>query len=300
MAYRRPTYRRTRRSTRRYAPRKTYSTRRTRPTYRRPIRRTRIRTVSNRRILNVSSVKKRDTMLAYSNVVSPRNDENTTYANSPAFLQAVTGTTRNTFLFPWVATARGITNTKEAPDRNSQTVYMRGLKERIEIQTNSGAPWQWRRICFTRKSGILATSTTFAPYHFTSSGYVRTVNQLPTTQPFIGDIFDGAQLKDWNDYFNAKLNRDLITVMYDKTVSIQSGNASGILRKFTRWHPMNHNLTYGNEEDGADEAQAHYSTFARHGMGDYYVFDIFQSGYGATATDILSFNPQATLYWHEK
>lgn len=239
-------------------------------------------------------------MLGYSNVVNPRNDGNTTYAVSPAYLQAVTGTTKNTFIFPWCPTARSSTTFQEPTDRNSQTCYMRGLKERIEIQTNSGAPWQWRRICFTRKGATLATSTTFAPFLFTSNGYVRIVNQLPSSQPFLGDIFDGSQLVDWNDYFAAKVNTKLVTLKYDKTISIQSGNASGVLRSFSRWHPMNHNLIYADEEAGGDETTGSYSTLGRAGMGDYYILDIFQSGGGATTSDVLSFNPQATLYWHEK
>nr|QCX29486.1 capsid protein [Plant associated genomovirus 5] len=299
MAYRRPTYRKTRPYTRRYASRKTYSVRRSRPVYRRPIRKRRL--MSTRRILNASSTKKRDTMVSYSNVVSPRNNENQTYAVSPAFLQAYTGTTRNIFIFPWVATARTSTNTKEVTDRNDQTSYMRGLKERIEIQTNSGVPWQWRRICFTRKGGTLPSTSTFKPYEFTSQGYVRVVNELPQTgTTFLNDLFDGGQLIDWNDFFNAKLNRDLVSVKYDKTVSIQSGNASGVLRRYTRWHPMNHNLTYGDEETASTFNGSVYSTLGRRGMGDYYVVDIFVSGGGAGTTDILSFNPQATLYWHEK
>jgi len=239
-------------------------------------------------------------MLSYTNVVSPRNAGNTTYAVSPAFLQAVTGTVKNTFIFPWCCTARDMTNTSEMTDRNTQTVYMRGLKERIEIQTNSGVPWQWRRICFTRKAGQLTSSTTFAPFLFTSNGYVRVVNELPATQPFVGDLFDGKQLVDWNDYFAAKVNTNLVTLKYDKTISIQSGNASGVLRSYSRWHSMNSNLTYADEEAGADEATLPYSTLGRKGMGDYYIVDIFQSGGGATTNDILSFNPQATLYWHEK
>lgn len=298
MAYRRPTYRRTRRSTRRYAPRKTYSTRRSRPTRRPPYRKRRVMTT--RRILNASSTKKRDTMIGYSNVVSPRNDANTTYAASPAFLQAYTGTDRNIYIFPWVATARTATASKEAPDRNNQTCYMRGLKERIEIQTNSGVPWQWRRICFTRKGAQLTSTTTFKPFEFTSNGYVRVVNQLPNTSTFLNDIFDGGQLREWNDFFNAKLNRDLVSIKYDKTISIQSGNASGVLRRFTRWHPMNANLTYLDEELGDTEFTSAYSTNGLRGMGDYYVVDIFLSGGGAGESDRLSFNPQATLYWHEK
>lgn len=256
--------------------------------------------MTTRRVLNVSSTKKRDLMLSYSNVISPRNDANTSYALSPAFLQAVTGPTQNLFAFAWCATARNSTTTTEPTDRNSLTCYMRGLKERIEIQTNSGVPWQWRRICFTRKGAWFTPSTTFTPYSYTSNGYVRVVNQVPASSTLFADLFDGANTIDWNDVFAAKVNNNLVSVKYDKTVSIQSGNASGIVRVFSRWHGMNSNLTYADEEYGGDDSTAAYSTLGRKGMGDFYVVDLFQAGVGATSSDILRFNPHATLYWHEK
>nr|QJB18703.1 MAG: capsid protein [Genomoviridae sp.] len=297
MAYRRPTYRRTRRSTRRYAPRKTYSTRRSRPTYRRTYRKRRV--MSTRRVLNITTTKKRDIMASYTNVVIPRNDGNTTYTADAALLQAYTGTTKNVYSFLWCATARSSTTSPEETDRNDSRTYMRGLKERIEIQTSSGAPWQWRRICFSKKGSFYPVSTTFAPYYFTSNGYTRTVNQVPTGY-LATELFDGGQNKDWLDLMSARTNRRLITVHYDKTISLQSGNASGVLQVFNRWHPMNKTLLYQEEESGGDTSGAVYATQGRIGMGDYYVVDIFQSGGGATATDQLSFMPQATLFWHEK
>lgn len=295
MAYRRPTYRRTRRSIRRYTPRKTYSTRRTpRPTYRR-----KRRVMSKKRILNISSTKKRDVMLGYSNVIIPRNDANTTYTASPAFMQAVTGTTKNTYIFAYCPTARASTTATEPTDRNSQTCYMRGVKERIELATNTGIPWQWRRICYTKK-GPYAVSATFDLQAYTSNGYVRMMNQVPNGSTLFDHLFEGGQLKDWNDFFAAKVNNKLVTLKYDKTVTIQSGNSNGVIRSYRRWHPMNHNLVYGDEENGGDEATSYYSTLGKPGMGDYYIVDIFQAGPGGATTDQMSFNPQATLYWHEK
>ncbi|QCX29474.1 capsid protein [Plant associated genomovirus 5] len=299
MAYRRPTYRRTRPYTRRYAARKTYSARRPRSIYRRTYRKRRP-LMSKRRILNITSEKKRDTMRVYTNVVTPRDDAGTTYDAKPAILEAFTGTstTPNLYTFLWCATARVAINSTDVCDRNDPYTYMRGLKERIEIPS-SGAPWQWRRICFTKKGSFYPTTNSFRAYQFTSDGSVRVVNQI-TNGYLYGELLDGVVGKDSIDPFSAKLNNQLLDIKYDKTISIQSGNDKGCLQVFKRWHPMNKTLLYQDEENGGDFNTAAYSTQSRQGMGDYYVVDIIQSGGGATKTDQLSFNPQATLYWHEK
>ena len=63
---------------------------------------------------------------------------------------------------------------------------------------------------------------------------------------------------------------------------------------------MNHNLVYGDDEVGGQEATTLFSTEGKAGMGDYYVVDLFQPSFGAGESDTLYFRPQATLYWHER
>ena len=62
---------------------------------------------------------------------------------------------------------------------------------------------------------------------------------------------------------------------------------------------MNKNMVYANDENGEGETLDVISTASKHGMGDYYVVDFFNAN-GGTASDLLDFNPEATLYWHEK
>ena len=73
--------------------------------------------------------------------------------------------------FIWCATARdrtaGVSGSPNANSvRESDLVFMRGLKERITIATDSDMSWRWRRICFTKKgpngltNPIYALSTT--------------------------------------------------------------------------------------------------------------------------------------------
>lgn len=101
--------------------------------------------MTKKRVLQITSTKKKDTMLCYSNTTAASPQGGTTYAASDAVL-----TGGNFYVFPWIASARPGTlsggsaaNPIMEADRTSTTCFMRGLKERIEIQTNSALSWQW-------------------------------------------------------------------------------------------------------------------------------------------------------------
>lgn len=246
-------------------------------------------------------------MLVSTNVTASAPFGSTTFTNSTAVL--VGG---NTYIFPWVATARDNTigttpgNVFNAADRTATTCFMRGLKERIQIQTSSGMPWQWRRICFTMKGDdiTLLNESGYKLQLETSNGWARVVSNTGVASNLYNAIapllFKGASGVDWNNLFNAKIDNTRVSIKYDKTTPIRSGNASGMMKEYIRWHPMNKNLVYDDDENGEKEDEAIYSVDGRQGMGDYYVIDIIAAGTGATSTDQLSFNPSATLYWHER
>lgn len=307
--YRRP-FRRTRaerksggRSTRRsYGKKRTY-------------RKKASRGMSKKRILNLTSRKKRDTMLPVSQASSSATPSTGAIAvtNAPGNGGTVT-------IFPWICTARdnstavngGETATIfDASSRTATTCYMRGLKESIEIQTSSGVPWQWRRVCFTTKDpgATLATGGGgISGFFENSNGFQRLVYNVTsgTTADALAlttlrnILFKGSLGIDWIDYFTAPLDTARVTVKFDKTRTISSGNTSGCIRKYPVWHAMNHNLVYDDDELGSVEGANYFSVASKAGMGDFYVVDFFQPGKGSTSTDQLSFEPQATLYWHEK
>lgn len=246
-------------------------------------------------------------MLVSTNTTASTPSGGTTFTNQTAVL--VGG---NTYIFPWVATARDNTigtssgNVFNTADRTATTCYMRGLKERIQIQTNTGMPWQWRRICFTMKGdGIYVwNETAYKLAQETSIGWARVVSNTGTASNLynymIPLLFKGQRDVDWNNPFNAKTDNSRLSIKYDKTVSIRSGNAQGMMREFQRWHPMNRNLVYDDDENGEQKAESTYSVTGKAGMGDYYVVDIIAAGSGSTSSDQMSFNPSATLYWHER
>lgn len=208
-------------------------------------------------------------------------------------------------------TTNGIT---DPADRTSSTCYMRGYKENLRIQSNSGLPWLHRRICFTYKGPVFTSLLTsdltpvqpFKPYVDTSIGMSRQwfnlqVNNNPlTVENFNGIIFKGARGYDWSDVMTAKVDPSRITVKSDITRKLISGNGNGHFSDRKLWYPMNHNLVYDDDEIGAQETTSYYSTDAKAGMGDYYVVDYIVPGLGGSASDVINLSCTATLYWHEK
>jgi len=184
---------------------------------------------------------------------------------------------------------------------------MVGLKEAIEIQVSTGMPWQWRRICFTFKGPLgLTYDSGTAIATETSNGWVRVVNQIAGDpgggQQYIlfEKLFKGQNTSDWNDVMTAKVDNTRVTLKYDSTVSLASGNEDGFIRKYNRWHSMRKTLVYDDDELGGASTARTLSTEGKAGMGDYYVLDMFRARQGSATTDQLSFRPEATLYWHEK
>lgn len=261
--------------------------------------------MTKKRILNVTSTKKRDTMVPYSNVTASAPNGSATYTVGPATL-----TGANNYVFGWVATARqeasstGNTSTiVQESSRTATTCYMRGLSENIQVVTNSGLAWEWRRICFKfRGSDIIRdTSGNFQWAQLTSQGYVRTVSQFNAPVGTLQSaLFKGTQGQDWTNFMNAPIDTRRVELAYDKKCYIESGNASGLIRTFKRWHPMNKNLVYNDDESGGDELSAAFSVQDKRGMGDYYVIDIIFPNPSGTVSDVMTFSPNSTLYWHEK
>lgn len=274
--------------------------------------------MSKRRILNTTSLKKRDTMLCYTNSTSASQSGSNSYQQAPAVINGgLPDSTAAAFL--WCATTRdntlntagGLGNRFTQATRTSTTPYMVGLSEKIEIQCNTGMPWQWRRICFTMKGlPLVANNTTSGSAFYnaiqTNYGFTRVMNQIPGNPgsnpmyALLVVLFKGQVNSDWNDPMTAPTDNSRVTIKYDKTVTLASGNEDGFIRSYKRWHPMKKTLVYDDDEVGGNEQAASYSTEGRAGMGDYYVLDFFRARQGSATSDQLTVRPESTLYWHEK
>lgn len=213
------------------------------------------------------------------------------------------------YFFTWCPTARARqagSDPTSVTNRESDTVFIRGLKENITFRTvasgtNGAACWLWRRVVFTTK-GLAAAQGTSIDYLYTSSGYVRLLADQNTSSfgsVISALIFQGNFGTDWNDLMTAKTDNTRVTIHYDKVRRLAPGSASNQIWRYKMWHPFNKNLVYNNEENGPNETNQVYSTLGKPGMGDAYVVDMFTCATNSS-TETLAFNPEACLYWHEK
>lgn len=289
---------------RRYATRRT--TRKRRYVTRRRVSR-RSRKMPRRRILDVTTRKCRDTMLSYTNV-----DELNPAGAGLGAIQAkdMVGGTGTFYSSIWIPTARpaventGVKGAPLSPLRHRSEIFAKGVKENILFETSTARPWRWRRICFWAKGDVIygdatdpATSQFF---RFDDTvGMVRSSNAIGSGFP--GEyIFKGTENIDWLDRMTAPVDTDHIKPVYDKTVTLRSGNDAGMSQTIKMWHPMNKTIVYNDEERGFQVIPTALSTSGRRGAGDFYIYDLFQVATGSTETDILRFQPNATFYWHEK
>lgn len=268
--------------------------------------------LTRKAILNITSRKKKDSM-------QPIAGEQSTGAPAPTVgprqflasdgsimcLYRPTERLRDTFI-------GGNPPTVDDPAARTATeVFYRGLRENISISTSGSSAWRWRRICFTFKSDRfnfdpLNTTDRTRLNEFTSNGYMRAINAFNLTDPFqqvMYDIinayvFQGTSGIDWNSTFLAKTDTERIQVKYDKTFIIRSGNDAGIVKDFKFWHPMNKTFVYDEDEQGGAQQNGSLSALTRRSMGDYYVMDII--GCNDDNAETLLFNPNSTLYWHER
>lgn len=265
-----------------------------------------------RTILNKTSRKKRDILKPWTNITPA------TPLGGPegplGLIPIVPGNITAPLQTLWIATARdsddaaGTPGTvKEQAVRTAQTVFWRGVKETLRIETSSSVPWQWRRICFTFKGTALFegadTDPGTAPYfRETSAGNMRLWRSVDSPQlGTLNDyVFKGSALADWSSVITAQTDPLRITVKYDRVVTIRSGNDSGTIRTFKMWHAMNKNLVYDEDELGDQETSNALSVTSKAGMGDYYIMDIFSPLLGSSVNDQLAIRSDTQVYWHEK
>lgn len=261
--------------------------------------------MSNKRILSITSKKKKDVMKTWTNMDA--NNGTGPYRNGPAYMSG-----SNIYIIPWAASSRPAISATgqhgspiEEAVRTSSTCFMRGVSETLNVISSSGAPWKWRRICFrlrgdyiySREVGDARVSL------FTSEfGMVRVVNdwgrQPGNVNSLLQVLFRGERNVDWVDPMIAPTDNRRWDIVYDKTTNIQSPNESGVYRTYKRWHGMNKNLVFDDDENGSGEDLRRWSVEGKAGMGDYYILD-FWAGSG-TSEDDLSVSYNSTLYWHEK
>lgn len=256
-------------------------------------------------------------MLQYANT-STTSGASVTIGPGPAL---VSGAVPGYFMFTPTAMdltpASGSNDVSREAVRNSTTCFMRGFSEHLRIQTSSGIPWFWRRICFTsRTPDFFRFRSTDAPTQ-TNSGntsFVETTNGMErlwfnqqingtvsdTQNAWLEILFKGTNGKDWSDSLTAPVDTRRVDLKYDKMRCIRSGNAAGTVKELKLWHTMNKNIVYDDDESGDAEISSYTSVTDKAGMGNYHIFDIIVAGTGATTSDLIQITGTSALYWHER
>lgn len=274
--------------------------------------------MSKKRILNVTSRKKKNTMMQYANTNSS-NGTSVTIGPGPML---VSGNSQYWGVF--TPTGMDLTSGADLQNsivdsslRTSQTCFIRGYAENIRIETSSGLPWYWRRIVFTAKNAVWfsfspndtptqTNSSSTSVIESSTNGWERLyfnqyVNNAPDTISLMQrDIFRGQQNRDWSDILTAPIDTARVDLKSDRLRVIKSGNQVGTNRAFKMFYPANKNLVYNDDESGVVEGTTYASVADKRGMGNMHVLDIFVPGTGATSTDILKLTSTSTMYWHEK
>jgi len=297
--------------------------------------------MTSRSILNITSLKKKDVLVPTTNpTLDAQIPSQALPAILGAGRPTPPRTPAYTYVIPWMATYRQpIQNASSATYQSGLTTgtpYYKGVSENITISVTGAVPWQWRRICFTYKGdGITKPFPTdggapYEPLKFfkntfdNETGIFRPIYDLasyygesgfPTTtepkalevlyrvlfQGISSQFTDSVVNTDWINPMTAKTDNKEVTIKYDKTITLASGNDEGIQRNYRRYHRMEKTLMYESLELGNDTVYLPTSTGSKPGMGDYYIVDFFQARYGSDADGgNLIFDPRATIYWHEK
>ena len=247
-------------------------------------------------------------MLAFTNT-EPTDPFSGTFTQGGATMMRPVGANLPAeFIYLWNATARPGENSTgqrgskmDTSLRTSETIYAVGLKERIQLETNNSAPWEWRRICFTSKDDFNQPDPDTSDFfRRTSNGMVRLL-RAENGNPYMHDeLFEGARNVDWLSAITAPLSRKYYSIKYDRTRVLRSGNQAGNLFDFKLWHGMRHNIVYKGEQEGESMTDSSVSVEGKAGMGNYYIMDIFRKHGDNDDVSQLKFTPESTFFWHEK
>lgn len=305
-------YRRRPRTTRPRTYRKAYSRR----PHSRIVRR--MRRPTRRRILNVSTTKKRDAML------TARQDAgDTSSTNLVQFNVNALGFTPHAFIFsPTMRYRRanaGITPSNMT--REKDDLYFRGFKENLRFATSDSNDWRWRRIVFMAldwdwslqdQNDLIETFYPMNNGETEAEGYKRVfmrlepslITPLPTVTERLQTrvynlLFRGLRNQDWSNPMTAMTDSRSVRVLYDRTTPIKSSSDAGVQLITKRWHPVNRSLSYNVLEGGKGSVQNPQVRADIGAQGDMYVLDFFQC-VTDDETSNLSIGSDAIIYWHER
>lgn len=252
-----------------------------------------------KRILDVTSIKKRDTMR-----IATINAGAATAA--PMRGVGISIPADGFWSGIWCPTWRLLVSDNNADTyRNRRTPFIKGLREayRVEIQTN--LPVEMRRIVVSVPDRIqLAANAgnTAQPSFFVendSNRYWRTLGDGTMNTDYLDLIFAGDRNVDWLNPMTAKTDQKRVKVLSDKRFRIASHNNVQTVREFKFYDPVNKNLTYDDDEFGGQLTTNGWSESSTFGhCQNIYVITLMYGITSSALTPLLDID--STLYWHER
>lgn len=255
------------------------------------------RRMTPRRVRSIASRKKHDTQLGA--------DSNAADASNPVAILAG----NNYYL--WAPTY--LEQQEESYDyvRNAQSIFFRGVQDRVFLSATFS--FTWRRVCFFSYQEFISALPFFVePAVVTDPQIVRRPLRKidPTTDSeFFSYAWKGTVGIDFseNTRWNAPLDDKLLTIVYDKSVTINpnyqhpAGATFGKSMVRKMWHPVNKTVMYSDKENGSTPATTGWTSMCPNSPGNFYILDIFSTGQDLPGdnTGVGEFSSEGTVYWHE-
>lgn len=256
--------------------------------------RTTRRRTSAKRILNVSSTKKHDTIAGSSETKADLSfyDFGGSFVPFPQ-VQGITGATVSV----WCPTYRFLGSSPQKYDhRSASTVYYRGVREQVQFYLRNASPVVWRRCVVGSNLNVANT----ASYSLNDTNlYGRTQLYSESTYiAFFEVLTQGTRNSDYTSNITAKLDEKKCKIYYDKTRVLRPKTTTGDIQTYKMWHPINKTIQYDEEEKGSDISSSPWASNEppNHNV---YIIDLFQS-INTTTTNQVSWNVETTSYWHER
>lgn len=259
--------------------------RRTRKTYgkRKSVRRRKYATttrIAKKRILDIASTKKHDTMglaIATGGVWALTNS-------------AIPGD-NNVHSMVWCPTARHLD--PDENQRNRTTVYYKGISDRFMLSTTDVSVWLWRRL-------VVSSATVYGggAYQNTNTYFRNGTVDDPIVNGLLEDLFSGTKTVDWTEPFTAKTTSQRFRIHSDRFRYIRPQGINGDIRMHKHYYPLNHNLQYADEEIKGGRASSDVAATTMGNLGNVYIVDLFKCN-RVNAPSLL-IQGDATVYWHEK
>jgi len=268
---------------------------------------------SKKRMINMLSRKKRDTMLSAAFSGSNPSPESPVTPGTPLQMTANSPTNGRVHMTFTNVSHRYLVpnNSAYTAYRTATNTYVKGFSQTYTIIPNNESAWWHRRIMFATKE---IYSTVEIQQSIGVQPFLGSTTNLPmrdlgniTEGPYndlrnniLGELFAGTPGVDWISPFRAKTDRTRISVISDRSFNYSSANDTAKPRIIKTYDAINKSVVYSDVENGLSMNPSPLSVDSKRGIGNIYVVDFYFCPSPEDDGVDLTVSSQSTYYWHEK